>query len=693
VKKVLQGAQKSVRLNPAVQKLRRFFRKPFSYDLPFILNHFNSNGTLNEQVYWLEQLISWVSFSGVLPVEEESGAKSSIQIVRLKFLLHVLNRNPLWKSNLAKTLRLIVTEGSCLELFSQTGLHQEFGFWAEAADRVIKKVLPTPPNPHDISELFGRVFADSGADLWFQELSAELFLELTELFYFEAEDTKLVFKRVRHDIQGAIAVLAATVAGVGLSRDLIRNRTVAPQESPFYRLSSQLNEVIEKSRQGISDQEFLSYVNSCFHQLHLCREAIKEIFKTLEETGVSIAVVYRLDQLQFALDRIEILIHLMFIERDHASMKILIGFLSGLIREQDENRGLMSLFRNNLRLLSRKVVERAGVTGEHYITTTKSEYQTMLKSGFGAGALTVFTTMLKSWVSSLKLPYFWEFMGVGTNYAGSFVAIQLFGFTLATKQPSSTAAHLASKLENINSQEKVDDFVDTFKKISRSQFAAAVGNVGMAAPASAIMFAIYYIFFGKPIMSTEYALYTMKSLDPFESLSIIYGAFTGILLWASSIVGGWTENWIVYRKIPDAIAFNRSLRARLGAPRVEKMAHWLSHNAAGLGSNTSLGFLMAGAPVVSRIFGLGLDVRHVTLSTCALTFAACSLWNDPQFWSLVGMGALGIFFIGLLNFGVSFYLALTIAARARSLGQGTVFFLLRQVLKSFVRSPKGFYYP
>src|SRR5690606_24509329 len=99
------------------------------------------------------------------------------------------------------------------------------------------------------------------------------------------------------------------------------------------------------------------------------------------------------------------------------------------------------------------------------------------------------------------------FFTTGLNYSLSFVGIQLCGFTLATKQPSATAAHLASKLEDINSPERVDDFVDSFVKISRSQFAAAVGNVGMAIPGSMVIYLCYWILFGKPVFSPDYAKY------------------------------------------------------------------------------------------------------------------------------------------------------------------------------------------
>ena len=44
-----------------------------------------------------------------------------------------------------------------------------------------------------------------------------------------------------------------------------------------------------------------------------------------------------------------------------------------------------------------------------------------------------------------------------------------------------------------------------------------------------------------------------------------FAAFTGVLLWLSSIGAGWLENWAVYRRLPEAIAEHRIKRI-IGVP-------------------------------------------------------------------------------------------------------------------------------
>jgi site-specific recombinase len=96
---------------------------------------------------------------------------------------------------------------------------------------------------------------------------------------------------------------------------------------------------------------------------------------------------------------------------------------------------------------------------------------------------------------------------------------------------------------------------------------------------------------------------------------------------------------------------------------------------------------------MGKFFGLPLDVRHVTLSTGALTLSVCALGGETlsteDFWA----AALGIAIIGCLNFGVSFVLALAVALRARQVNRSDRFRLLLSVMATYVRSPMQFFFP
>jgi site-specific recombinase len=62
-------------------------------------------------------------------------------------------------------------------------------------------------------------------------------------------------------------------------------------------------------------------------------------------------------------------------------------------------------------------------------------------------------------------------------------------------------------------------------------------------------------------------------------------------------------------------------------------------------------------------------------------------------WGAVASAMVGIALIGLLNFGVSFALALVIALRARDVPRGESKTLPGAVLRRFLRRPLEFFYP
>jgi site-specific recombinase len=71
-------------------------------------------------------------------------------------------------------------------------------------------------------------------------------------------------------------------------------------------------------------------------------------------------------------------------------------------------------------------------------------------------------------------------------------------------------------------------------------------------------------------------------------------------------------------------------------------------------------------PAIASFFGLGLQVRHVTLSTGQIAAAAASLGADIFFQNAFWWCLAGLVITGLLNVGVSFYLAYRLALRAHN---------------------------
>ena len=373
--------------------------------------------------------------------------------------------------------------------------------------------------------------------------------------------------------------------------------------------------------------------------------------------------------------------------------------LADLVRLSRARRSVRALLAQQYSLLARKVAERHAATGEHYITRNRDEYMAMLRSAAGGGAVIAGTTFAKFAVAALGLAPFWGGLAAGLNYALSFLVIHLLHWTVATKQPAMTAPALADRLAEVQRRRGIDQagavnaFVDEVTHLVRSQVAGIAGNLALVMPVVLAVQWLAWALLGAPLLDEAQARYVLQSttlLGP----TALFAAFTGVLLFASSLVAGWVENWFVYHRLHSALAYHPALVARLGAPRAARWAGWWRANISGLAANVSLGLMLGLVPVLLAFVGLPIEVRHVTLSTGQLMAAASSLgWGtlaEPAFWWC----AAGLVATGALNLGVSFWLALQVALRSRGITlrdrralRQALWQRLRQAPRSFVLPP------
>jgi site-specific recombinase len=557
-----------------------------------------------------------------------------------------------------------------VKLFGEIGLPNDRGLLAETTDRLARRFLPEPPALHELWMLASHIFRKPSDLEWLGAAADPLLHRL-------AAAGGAVWEPLRASILDAISLITTRIAALGMT-EAFRTRAVAGEirESPLFRLTraqpAEMPALIEESRR------------------HL-----EQVKASLEDHGVSIEVVYSLDSIERGLSRLELL--LPFAERadraDHREPSYEIrAVIAAVGRGLVGGRSFVQLMSDNLRLLARKVIERAGRTGEHYVTSSRREYWMMLATAAGGGFLTCGTAAAKFLIKWGHWPLFIDGVFSSIDYAVSFIVMQLLGFTLATKQPSMTAAALAGTIRDRAGPGRLDELVRLIARIARSQFAAAVGNVSAVIVTALAFDAVCQRAGSGPFLDAETSKGVIASFDPFGSGTIFFAAFTGVLLWVSSLFAGWFENWVVYRRLPEAIEHHR-LGKRLGRARMAKAARFLERQAAGFGGSIALGVLLGMVPVFAKFVGLPLDVRHITLSTGSLTLSMSSIGVDGAGWGPFLMASLGIAFMGLLNFGVSFALALVVALRARDVPRGERRTLPGAVLRHFVRKPLQFFYP
>lgn len=679
------------------KKLRELHRRLIQYnsrgkihsDLDILLSSAKEQRNLEDKLQWLVKLLQWIRYEGHVDfhLEKEIGR---LPVARLRFLLMVLDRHPHWKKDVAVILRTVVREVSGLELYTETGLPRELGLWSEMVDRLVLKILPTPPLDHELGHLFWALFPDKDDPLWLSSIDGLTFEHICHLFAYEVGENEKDWNRLKSDLEDALTYLVIQVRAIGLSPN-IRHRLdkTSFRDSAFFTLVQGLEEFFAAYHAG---DKTLAFERASRFRMIIweCQRELVQVHKHLDEFGVSINLVFQMMRLKSFLHRIDSLLEILLNEK--ADSKKVTSFLSRLVAENQDLRSIGSLLSQNISLFARKLVERAAETGEHYITRTRREYRQMLQAAGGGGALTALTVYVKIGIASIGLSSFLEGFFASLNYAISFCAIHLAGFTLGTKQPAMTAPALAEKMQNVDTDEGMEDLVSEIVHLIRSQVASVLGNVMFVVPVVLLIDSLFYIVFGNNLMSEAKAHSAYASVDIF-GMTVIYAAFTGVLLWLSSVAAGWGDNWFALHSLRKTLAYSPSLRAVLGKRGARQVAMFLEKNMSGLVGNIFLGVLLGMTPEIFKFLGIPLDVRHVTLSSGTLAGALPILGLDfLKSWEFV-RAVTGIVFIGALNVGVSFSLALLVAIKARGINPPQRRAIRKAVVKRFFSSPLSFFLP
>ncbi|RZL96962.1 MAG: recombinase, partial [Variovorax sp.] len=403
----------------------------------------------------------------------------------------------------------------------------------------------------------------------------------------------------------------------------------------------------------------------------------------------SVGLVFRLRQLRERVLRIRELLDCVLAPTPAPSVARLIGRLVIAGGERSSVRGLIA---TNSSLLAAKVTERSAEAGEHYITRDRPAYLRMLRQAAGGGALTAVTVLMKFAIVAVGLSAFWGGFWAGAMYAASFVTIQLLHLTLATKQPAMTAPAMAARLHRLKEQGGVEAFVDEVTHLVRSQVAAVLGNLGLVVPVMLGVAVLARAVLDHPVLDDAHARAVLKSLS-LAGPTALYAAFTGVLLFAASIVAGWTENAFVLHRLDSALRHNPRIVAVLGPKRARRWAGFMRTHISGFAANISLGFMLGLAPAFAAFFGIALEVRHVTLSAGQIAAAAGSLGPDalrlPALWWAVA----AIPATGALNVSVSFYFAFRLALRAHSVSRADRVLIRAAILARWRRRATSFFLP
>jgi site-specific recombinase len=631
---------------------------------------------------WLIDALRWVR-------GDESDVQASV--LRVRAFLDAVQATPEVQARWRRWWGQFIGTVDLTPLLADHGFAPRTAFLSEFGNRLRKKVLPGTPETTDMAELFDLLLSSRFDVRWLKALDSETLRRLRSELIASPEVANSVAGFWQSALMDALIFCVSQISATGFASE-IRSRMSpeAQAQRPFHELPADF-EALRRAvnAYGARSPEAIAAADLLRLQLDACRHAAYTVYSHLEEHGVSVGIVFRLRQLRERIVRVKELLDCLQSEQPERATAAL---LADLAQVGIDNRSIRSLIASSSHLTAAKVAERSAESGEHYITRNGAEYREMLRKAAGGGAIVGLTVWVKFLMVGLGLTAFWGGFANGVNYATSFVVIMLLHLTLATKQPAVTAPAMVAKLRDIKAPGAVRRFVDEVANLFRSQIASIVGNIGMVIPVVVLISLAMQLVTGEAMIDEEKARHVLKDISLLGPL-LLFAAFTGVLLFASSIIAGWVENWYVFHNLDSAMQHNPRFTAVLGRARAARWAGFMRRNISGLAGNISLGFMLGLVPAFMTFFGIGLDVRHVTLSAGQVSAAAAALgwgvFREPAFWWAVA----GVLAIGPINLGVSFYLAFRLALQAQNISEVNRL-LIRAAIKRRIRAaPMSFLWP
>ncbi|WP_018152323.1 site-specific recombinase [Leeia oryzae] len=615
---------------------------------------------------------------------------------RIRSLCYLLAQRPDFRRALQDYLIKLLLDRKLVHVLTDTGIQGNRGFWSALWQRVAYRILPPETNQAYLKDLLGEVFYRKNDYIWVQGVGMETWQTLFQYVWHRQANTRKLHRHMLMETLEALQVLSYRVSAIGLEPELVRNYPdIERYESPFVRQNVETMRFIQHYHHTVVNlQDRRTDARHILVLLSQCETIMQKIRKHAATHGVSVSLTRLLLRLTQSIDRIRHLLTILDERKPAAWRQEAVQLVFGLVEADNRKFSLRDLLKTNTELLALQVTEHAGRTGEHYVTTTRSEWLSMLRSAMGAGLVIGFMAWLKILASRLDLAPFGYAALYSLNYGLGFVLIHILHFTVATKQPAMTASKIAASMDNAaaKGKQQLDELTDLCVQVARSQFIAIVGNIMVAIPVAMTIAALVGEFTGKPFANPEKIAHLLHDLDPIHSLALLHAAIAGVCLFLSGLISGYYDNKSTYNRIPERLARLGWLNRLLGARRVATVTTYIGNNLGALTGNFFFGCMLGTIGTLGYMFGLPLDIRHIAFSSANWAFSmVASGFDVPLQVALLTLA--GFLMVGMVNLLVSFSLALTVAIRSRggSFGQGRA--LLARLGRRFLETPLAFFVP
>lgn len=585
-----------------------------------------------------------------------------------------------------------------INLYADDSLMSNEGFFSLLSHRIGNYFLPPLRGSKQLNNVFRQVFYHRFDPVWLENIESEHWQQLITLLSMPDGNTDLR-TQAREQVLNALMIISYRITSLSLDPEFAHAYPdLNEYESPFLVQNREILDFIQKYREYASDEilrwpPLLPDEKQAMVMLDQCADVLSRIKRSTRRNGVSLSLTNILIKLDQCLIRIELLFNLL-LDNPKQVQESLMRLLYELALAQHETQSVRGVIEANTELLSRQVTENASRTGGHYVSTDRRGYTDMYRSGAGAGAIVAIMATLKLLASRLSLAPLNQAFLYSMNYSLGFMLIHVMHFTVATKQPAMTAAALAATVQQ-NTSNRTDQMAELAVltvNIMRTQFIAIMGNISIAMPVAFLITWAWQANLGEPLLSNQKAEYVLHNLNPFTSLAIPHAAIAGVFLFLSGLIAGYYDNLAVYRRIGMRMRQHHKLQSWLGIERLDRVAAYIERNLGALAGNFWFGIMLGSMGTIGFLFGLPLDIRHISFSSANFVQGLMCLNGTPDI-GLIVVSFVGVLLIGLTNLLVSFGLALYVALRARQVRYAQWKPLVRLLITHFMTRRSEFFWP
>ncbi|MCW3083829.1 MAG: site-specific recombinase [Bacteroidetes bacterium] len=588
----------------------------------------------------------------------------------------------------------LVVESKKAELFTQVNFLASKGLLSELRLRLFTKILPKVESTGDLKGIINRVFHKRTDHIWLELLSAQavndflLSLKITPVYELGPE------QQVVDDLLSNIYIISQVICSLSIDVNIVKNYSeVLEINSPFMLLHEHIDRWIEGlEHKNVTVEKTEETYQKIIAAIQSCIDFIEKIKQNKNTYGTSIALTLVIQKLTGCIERMNDLIHLVVVTNKNEYVENVYGLTKKIVRTENLKNSLRTYFNDTMSLLAFQITEHTGKIGEHYVTSTAKEYFQMFWDALKGGLVVGFMVIIKYLINALHLPLLQDTLLKGLNYSLGFIGIQLIHGTLATKQPSMTAATIAHSIENRSESEGIKELGDFIIKVFRSQFIAVLGNLIIAFPVSMGLSYAWFAISGHHIATEASAVHKIHDLNPIASLCLLHAAIAGVMLFICGILAGIAENANVFGGYSTRIKKHRILRQVIGKKRTEAFGEYIGNNIGGLTGNFTLGFFLAFVAFFGAILGLPLDIQHVTFASGNLGLSLAATMDHIHVRDLL-MAIAGVILIGTVNILVSFSLAMVVAIKSRGIKLRRTGSVIAYLGRQFFKHPLQFFIP